>query len=98
MARVQNGTRIAAALCVVLGATTAIACSTQEQVLHGKVSQLTPTICVAAPRASGNCFDPSSVNKGLTLAIGDCVTVHYTPAKVPTAPSHIKTIKRENCA
>jgi hypothetical protein len=66
--------RPAAAICVVVAASTMAACSPREQVLHGTVSQLAPTICVAAPRATGECFDPSSVDTS-GLALGDCVVV-----------------------
>ena len=68
-----------------------------EQVLHGKLSQLTPTICVAAPRATGECFDPSSADTS-GLALGDCVMVRYIAAKDPTALARIDKIEKERCA
>jgi len=72
------------------------ACSAPEQVLHGKISQLTPAVCVAATRATGDCFDASSVPAG--LRVGECVVVRYTPSDVPGRLARVRKIQKEPCS
>ena len=72
------------------------ACSAPEQALHGTVSRLTPTLCVAAPRATGDCFDASSAPSG--LRVGDCVVVRYTPSDVPDRLARLRSIAKEPCS
>ncbi|MBT8225501.1 MAG: hypothetical protein HKP61_12640 [Dactylosporangium sp.] len=60
--------------CVCLGG-----CGQHEHALTGVVSQLPPRLCVAAPAATGECFDvPASGTSLPDLEVGDCVTVRYT--------------------
>jgi len=75
-----------------------VACSSHEQVLHGVITQLRPAICVGAPRATGECFDPSSADtSALGIEVGDCVVVRYTPNNTPGQPIAITSIKKETC-
>jgi hypothetical protein len=90
--------RAAASICVMVAVSAIAACAAQEQVLHGKLTQWTPTICVAAPHATGDCFDPSSVDiSELELSVGDCVTVRYIAAKDSSTSNRIKKIRKERC-
>jgi hypothetical protein len=96
--RRRPSVRALTALSAVVGAVSLIACSAQEQVLHGKVSQVSPTVCVAADRALGDCFDPSSVDTvSLGLKVGDCVVVHFVPTQDPTHRSRLTKIEKEQC-
>src|SRR6266700_6086146 len=70
----------------------AIACSSvSSSQLEGRISQLSPTLCVAAPRATGECFDarPSDV---ANYRVGDCVVVVYQsrPADRPATLTSIQ--------
>jgi hypothetical protein len=48
--------------------------------LHGQISQLTPSVCVAAEEAGGQCFTRGN---GIELfrgyEVGDCVYLRYQP-------------------
>ena len=57
---------------------------------------LTPAVCVAAPRATGDCFDASSVPAG--LRVGECVVVRYTPSDVPGRLARVRKIQKEPCS
>jgi hypothetical protein len=90
-------TRTLIAVSIVGGASTTGACSAKEQVLHGELTQLTPIICVAGPRASGHCFDPSPATSTQGLKIGDCVIVRYVPTEDPTHRPRLTNMRKERC-
>jgi hypothetical protein len=98
MPKRRVATRALIAVSIVGGASSAIACSAEEQVLHGELTQLTPIICVAGPRASGHCFDPSSATSTQGLKLGDCVVVHYIPSEDPMRRPHLTSMRKERCS
>ncbi|MFI5845194.1 hypothetical protein ACIA8K_36380 [Catenuloplanes sp. NPDC051500] len=52
----------------------------RTDMLHGQISQLTPSVCVAAEEASGQCFTPghgAELFRG--YEVGDCVYLRYKP-------------------
>jgi hypothetical protein len=54
--------------------------------LTGPVTTLTPTFCVGGTGATGDCFTGESTVQLKALAIGECVTVTYSPGQAADHP------------
>lgn len=70
----------------------AVGCGSREQILTGPVTALTPTFCVGANFAAGDCFDVSA-SKIDGIKVGDCVLVTYRQADNSARPS-AKTVTK----
>lgn len=54
--------------------------------LVGPVTTLRPKLCVGATGATGDCFSGESAAQLSALAVGDCVSVTYSPGQAADQP------------